>query len=63
MFFRWLMIQLPFQITPHRQDIGDQAQEADGACEARKAARPGGEFRPIGKRQAKELADHQERHA
>ena len=36
-------------------------EEADGAGEAREAARPGRELRPVGKRQAEKLADHRKR--
>ena len=53
--------QLLFQVAPHRQNIGDQTQEADGAGNACESACPGGEFRPIRQRQAEKLANDRQR--
>jgi hypothetical protein len=49
------------QIALHGEHIRNKAQEADSARETREAARPGGKFRPVGKRQAEKLANHRKR--
>src|SRR5262249_16893816 len=54
-------VQLSLHIAPHREQIWDHAQEADGAREAREAVCPSGELWPVGKWQAKKLANHRER--
>ena len=54
-------LQARFQIALHRQDRRNQAEEAERAGEAGEAARPGDEFRPVGRRQAEQLADDRER--
>jgi hypothetical protein len=53
--------KMVLQVAPHRQHIGDHAQETDDPGEARCAACPGGEFRPVGKRETEQLADHRQR--
>ena len=51
------VLQLPFEIAPHRHDRGNKAQEAECARQAREAVRPGHELRPVGRRQPEHLAD------
>jgi hypothetical protein len=54
-------IQVALQIALHGEHVRNEAQEADSACQAREAAGPGRKLRPVGKRQAEELANHRKR--
>src|SRR5262245_291144 len=52
--------EIILQIAPHREHIGDHGEETHWSRDARDVACPGGEFRPIGKRETEEVADHRQ---
>jgi hypothetical protein len=54
-------IKAGFQIALHRHHGGDEAEEPDGAGQAREAVGPGDEFRPVCGWQAQQLADDRQR--
>jgi hypothetical protein len=53
--------QALLQVVFHLRKSPDHAQEADDAGEPRDRVRPSDEFRPVGRRQAKQLADDRQR--
>src|SRR2546425_10178238 len=53
--------QALLQVAFHLRKAPDHAQEADDAGEPRDRVRPSDEFRPVGRRQAKQLTDDRQR--
>jgi len=51
----------PSKIALHRGDAHRQAHQVQSAGDAREVSGPGHEFRPVSRRQPKQLADHRER--
>ena len=50
--------EVVLEVSLHRRDVGQQAEETEDAGEAGKAAGPGHEFRPVGARQSEQFANH-----